>query len=87
MGIGHHSHILYFVDFGLTKQYRDFITCIHRHLIHSKSLTGTGRCASLHTHHGFEQARRDDPESIIYSLLYFLKGSLSWQSLKAKTKQ
>ena len=81
VGLNENKHLLYIIDFGLAKKYRDTRTHKHALLKEGKALTGNPRYASLNTHLGLEQSRRDDLEAVGYVLLYLLRGSLPWQGL------
>ena len=79
IGRGNKKNVIYAIDFGLSKKYRDSRTGLHIPYRDGKDLTGTARYASINTHLGVEQSRRDDIESIGYMMVYLMKGSLPWQ--------
>lgn len=87
IGIKSNSHIVYLIDYGLAKVYRDMKSGEHIKYKDGKELTGTARYASIFTHLGIEQSRRDDLECLGFSIIYLYKGRLPWQGLKVKNSK
>jgi len=52
MGLGSKGNVVYLIDFGLAKRYRDTRTHQHIPFRSNKNLTGTARYASINTHLG-----------------------------------
>lgn len=78
----HHLHL---IDFGLSKQF--YRESKHISSCSRLNLTGTVRYASINAHRGCEQSRRDDLEAVGHMLAYFLRGSLPWSGLQAKSQE
>ncbi|XP_076949687.1 casein kinase 1-like protein HD16 [Bidens hawaiensis] len=71
---------LYLVDLGLASKWRD--TSSGNHVDYEQKpdvFRGTVRYASVHAHSGRTGSRRDDLESLAYTLIFLLKGKLPWQ--------
>mmetsp|Transcript_93242 Transcript_93242/g.263612 ORF Transcript_93242/g.263612 Transcript_93242/m.263612 type:complete len:343 (+) Transcript_93242:58-1086(+) len=83
-GVHDKIHHLYVIDYGLSKRY---FSTTHTQFKTKLSLTGTARYASINAHKGYEQSRRDDLEAVGHMLFYFIRGSLPWSGLSAKTQE
>ena len=78
---------IFIIDFGLARTYWDSPRN-KRHKAPQTGLmpVGTARYASLWTHQGVSQSRRDDLEGIGFVLIYFLLARLPWQGLTLYSK-
>ncbi|KAH8292237.1 hypothetical protein KR054_007548, partial [Drosophila jambulina] len=85
MGRGRHTTQVFMIDFGLAKKYFSQSTQLHIEYTENKELVGTARYASVRAHFA-EQGRRDDLESVGYLLLYFRRGRLPWQGIRAASE-
>ena len=80
------SSTIYLIDFGLSRKYRSSRT--GKHMIYSMctKIPCTLMFSSINASSGIEQSRRDDLESLVYTLIYLANGELPWDNVKGKTK-
>ncbi|GAB2275790.1 Casein kinase 1-like protein hd16 [Dionaea muscipula] len=78
---------LFLVDLGLATRWRDTSTGFHVEYDQRPDVfRGTVRYASVHAHLGRTGSRRDDLESLAYTLVFLLRGRLPWQGYQGENK-
>ncbi|KAK8660771.1 hypothetical protein V6N13_051682 [Hibiscus sabdariffa] len=78
---------LFLVDLGLATKWRDSSSGQHVEYDQRPDVfRGTVRYASVHAHLGRTGSRRDDLESLAYTLIFLLRGRLPWQGYQGENK-
>ncbi|KAK9699826.1 hypothetical protein RND81_08G197900 [Saponaria officinalis] len=78
---------LFLVDLGLATKWRDTSSGLHVEYDQRPDVfRGTVRYASVHAHLGRTGSRRDDLESLAYTLVFLLRGRLPWQGYQGENK-
>ncbi|CAG9319795.1 unnamed protein product [Blepharisma stoltei] len=77
------ENTIYLVDYGLAKKYVNK-SGVHAAYAENRSFVGTYHYASVNCHVGIQQGRRDDLESMCYSIAFLLNGDLPWVSRNKK---
>ena len=79
---------IYLIDFGLSRLISTDKKNQNASIIKKeKIVVGTVRYISMNAHLGNEQFKKDDLESLAYIMVYFIKGELPWQNIKAKSRK
>lgn len=71
---------LFLIDFGLARLFRNPATYLHIPFTTNHSITGTLLFVSVNGQQGYAQSRRDDLESLAYTIIYSALGDLPWTS-------
>lgn len=77
--LGNSTQIVYLIDFGISAPYRDLDSLEHVPLKDNAPCIGTRLFMPASTHMRKTLSRRDDLESLGYTLVYLLNGTLPWK--------
>ncbi|KAL5066676.1 hypothetical protein RYX36_017563, partial [Vicia faba] len=78
---------LFLVDLGLATKWKDSSSGKHTEYDQRPDMfRGTVRYASVHAHLGRTASRRDDLESLAYTLIFLHRGRLPWQGFQGDGK-
>eukprot|EP00928_Gymnodinium_smaydae_P013491 TRINITY_DN14919_c0_g1_i1.p1 TRINITY_DN14919_c0_g1~~TRINITY_DN14919_c0_g1_i1.p1 ORF type:complete len:341 (+),score=21.15 TRINITY_DN14919_c0_g1_i1:99-1121(+) len=88
IGRDSNANLVHLIDLGSAKMYQIAGTSKHMPLAEEK--VQCKRCCrymSVNAHHGLKQSRKDDLESLGYTLVYLLRGQLPWQRKHVGTRE
>ncbi|KMZ60331.1 Casein kinase I [Zostera marina] len=77
---------LFLVDLGLATKWKNSTGHHVEYDQRPDVFRGTVRYASVHAHLGRTASRRDDLESLVYTLIFLLRGRLPWQGYQGESK-
>src|SRR6266850_1857651 len=72
---------IYLIDFSLARQFRDPATYLHTPYTTKHSIIGTLMFTSINSQQGHTQSRRDDLESLAYTIIFLVCGHLPWTTV------
>jgi casein kinase 1 len=75
---GNADPTIFLIDFGLARQFRDPATYLHTSFTTRHFIVGTLPFMSVNGQLGYAQSRRDDLESLAYTIIYLACGDLPW---------
>jgi serine/threonine protein kinase len=78
---------LFLIDFGLARLFRNPATYLHTPFTTNHSIVGTLPFTSINGQQGYAQSRRDDLESLVYTIIYSALGDLPWTSNSASNDE
>ena len=81
-------NVIYLIDFEFSHKYKSSRTGRHIRFKNLKYATGSLDYLSINANKGYEQSRRDDLESLGYTLIFLATGTLPWfqvEKLKLST--
>ncbi|KAH9170335.1 kinase-like domain-containing protein [Lactarius sanguifluus] len=75
---------VFLVDFSLVQLFRNPVTCLHIPYSTDESIVGTLPFTSRNGQQGHAQSRRDNLESLIYTIIYSACGDLPWMTISSR---
>ena len=78
--VEHPSPVPFLVDFGLAQRFCNPTTYLHMPYSPHNPIIGTLPFTSIIGQQGGTQSRRDDLESLAYTIIYLARGKLPWTS-------
>jgi hypothetical protein len=83
---GNDSLSVFLVDFGVAQLFREPATYLHFTYSTNHPVVGTLPFMSINGQQGHMRSRRDDLESLVYTIIYLARGKLPWSHLSRGSK-